>query len=55
MEAKPHLAALIAMNVNASGSTVLHVNANGHASKKDGQVMYGNCSVEIKPLAGKLI
>jgi len=54
-EARPHLQALIGMNVNTNCQPLLSVNASGHASKKDGIVTYSNCSVEIKSLPGQLI
>lgn len=53
--ARPHLAGLIALNSNANATVTLQVNANGHASKKDGAVTYQTCVVEIKPINGNMI
>lgn len=51
--AKPHLKALVRLNVNQS---LICVKANGHAVKNtDGSVNYSNCQALIAPVEGKLV
>ena len=54
-QAKPNLQSLLAMNVNKNSPPVLHLNANGHASRSEGEVYHGSCNVEIKGLSAQLV
>lgn len=53
-EVLPHLLALVQQNVPGPYEIVLNVLASGHASIAGGEKTYGNCSVEIKNLGGRL-
>jgi hypothetical protein len=55
-EAKPHLVALIRMNVNPHSPPTLRVDASGHASRNpEGETTYSNCVVTIVNLNARLV
>lgn len=53
-EAKPHLAALIGLNMS-DPPTAVKVDANGHAITKSGTKTYGTLNVHIEALGAKII
>jgi hypothetical protein len=54
--AKPHLAALIDMNVSPlEGFPVIHVQASGHATRVNGLVNMGTCTVVIASMNSKVV
>jgi hypothetical protein len=53
--ARPHLHALIGMNMNPSNPMILKVDASGYASITNGAVAYSTCIVNIQALDTKLV
>lgn len=58
-EAKPHLQALVSLNVNNTADKngygqMIHLEANGHGYFEGGEKRYGTCGAKITPIYGLL-
>jgi hypothetical protein len=52
--AKPHLQALVALNLG-DVPPAIRIEASGHASRKDGKVIYGTCRANVENLGARLV
>lgn len=53
--ARPALETLVGLNVNKATPQAVRLSANGHAYKNNGELAYSSCSVDLKPLDGKVL